>query len=555
MSYLLPKFLQKNNKLPWIIIFIGIALRFVRYLHNPSLWFDEAIIGVDIINRSLSELIHASPTYNVSLPYGFLILEKLAIQTFGNYEFVFRLFPLLSGVLSIFLFYEVAKRFIKPKAVSLALGIFVISDLLVHFSSELKPYSSDVTIALLIFLIASHIRSKSLKASYFILFGITGAILIWFSNPSVFVLAGVGMTLFISSIFKKDWLRCRGIVIVCLIWVISFAFYYFIFLQNLIGNESLQSVWELEGSFAPLPPTSLSDIKWFFTNFFQIFYLPVGFPRTGLAAFVFLVGCISIFPEKKERFFILLSPIFFALIASGFHKYVIYERSLLFFAPSVILFVAEGVEQIRDKIKNNTAIIIILVGLLLVHPLYMTGKRLINPPSRQEIKPFLNYIKDNWQEGDILYIYYKGEYQFEYYAKHYPEKSYNFNENEYIIGIAPESWYGIFNKQLSAGYSNKEKTDEELYNDFKASVKKDVDKLREYKRAWVLFSAPGQKGIAKFEFYFDFLDKIGKMSYSQVDFRTLRLEPGIHARAGIVAVYLYNLNTEAGFLNRLNIKG
>jgi hypothetical protein len=137
----------------------------------------------------------------------------------------------------------------------------------------------------------------------------------------------------------------------------------------------------------------------------------------------------------------------------------------------------------------------------------MTGKRLINPPSRQEIKPFLNYIKDNWQEGDILYIYYKGEYQFEYYAKHYPEKSYNFNENKYIIGIAPESWYGIYNKQLSACYSNKENKVEELYNDFKASVKKDVDKLREYKRA------------------------------------------------GIVAVYLYNLNTEAGYLNRLNIKG
>lgn len=41
-----------SNKLHWLIICIGIALRLTRYLHNPSLWFDESDIAADVIKWS-----------------------------------------------------------------------------------------------------------------------------------------------------------------------------------------------------------------------------------------------------------------------------------------------------------------------------------------------------------------------------------------------------------------------------------------------------------------------------------------------------------------------
>jgi len=132
-----------SPKSPWIIVGIGAILRVLQFLHNRSLTEGEAPLAMNIVHRSYSELIQALD-YIQPAPVGFSIIEKLFVEIFGNNEFALRLFPLIAGLVSLFLFLKLAKISISQKALPIALILFAVGDHLIYFSSEVKQYSSDV---------------------------------------------------------------------------------------------------------------------------------------------------------------------------------------------------------------------------------------------------------------------------------------------------------------------------------------------------------------------------------------------------------------------------
>lgn len=431
--------LYASKRLVWIIIGFGILLRFTQYLANRSLWLDEATVALDVVNLSFSEFLQPSLRYNCTTPLGFSILEKLAVQAFGRSEYVLRLFPLFSGMISLFLFYRVAKRSIKPKAVPIALGLFAISDPLIYYSSEVKAYSSDVAIALLLYSVTIYLQSKRLTTSRVALFGVLGAAAIWFSHSSVFVLAGVGASLSLFCLRRKEWARSGRLLIAYSLWASSFVTNYFIYLRNFSNSKSLVDFWS--SSFMPFPPLSFSDAKWFVSTFFRIFENPVGLYLPGIAALTFLVGCISILLENKRTFFIIALPILFTLLASGFHKYPFKGRLLLFIVPSLLLFIAEGAQQIRDRTRHNWAIIgIALIGLLFFQPLLSVSYHLIKPRTSvggyeivEEIRPVIGYVREHQQDGDILYLHPGAWAAFKYY-----QQRYGYEDSGYIVGVSSQ---------------------------------------------------------------------------------------------------------------------
>ena len=312
-----------------------------------------------------------------------------------------------------------------------------------------------------------------------ILFGLLGAIVIWFSHPSVFVLAGVGVSLALFWASRGDWSTIFSLCISYSIWTLSFLISYFVYLRNVANNEFLLNFWgaRIPGAFMPLPPVSISDIQWFTQNFFEIFRNPGGLPLVGIAALTFIVGCAVIFIEKKERFFILISPILLALLASGFQKYPFSGRLLLFTTPALFILIAAGANQIiSGKTKHYSIIVgVALIGLLFYNPLLSAGRHLIKPHVRAEIKLPLEHIKKHGRTGDVIYVYYGASTQIQYYSA-----SYGFSDDDYIMGVeARDNW---------ENYRN------------------DLDRLRKNKRVWILFSHTlgGEK-----DFFLNHLDSIG----------------------------------------------
>ncbi len=426
-----------SKRLPWMIIFLGVALRLAQYLANRSLWLDESYIALNIVQRSFSQLFGPLDYHQVA-PIGFLLIEKVAVQAFGNTEYALRLFPLLCGIVALFLFYKLAPSYLAPRAVTLGLGLFSIADPSIYYSSEVKQYSSDVTVALILYLIAiRYWEQEKPTFGHKAIFGIVGSIAIWFSQKG----------------------RSRG-------------------------------------SFMPFVPISFSEIAWFVNSFSEIFGIPIGLSST-VAALPFIVGCASVFHQRKEKFAILILPIFFTLLASGFDRYPFNGRLLLFIGPSVLIVIAEGLNQIRDKTLHAPIIWITVVALLFVPRVIDATYYLKEPRTKEEIRPAISYLKEHRRDKDVIYLYCMAYYSFKYY-----QNKYGFTDNDYIVGIwSRDNW----RKYIA-----------------------DLDKLRGHPRVWLVFSHVYRgNGVDEEKLYLYHLDSIGKKLDS---FNTVG-----------AAVYLYDL--------------
>ena|SRR5205823_3801628 len=98
---------------------------------NRSLWLDEFYIALNIVQRSFSQLLQPLD-FHQAAPIGFLLIEKAAVQPFGNTEYALRLFPLFSGIVALLFLYKLASWYLAPRATLIALGLFSIADPLIY---------------------------------------------------------------------------------------------------------------------------------------------------------------------------------------------------------------------------------------------------------------------------------------------------------------------------------------------------------------------------------------------------------------------------------------
>lgn len=489
--------LASSQSLSWVIISFGVLVRLVQYLSNRSLWNDEAALALNIVNKSYLELFKPLD-YEQGAPIGFLVVEKLAVQLFGNNEYSLRLFPLLSGIVSLLLFYELAKRCISREAIPIALTLFVGLDYLLYYSSEAKQYSTDVAIALLSCLLVMQVNRQKLGVIQILTYSLVGAIAVWFSHPAIFVLAGVGTSYCVAEVIgwkaKNSFDSClvdepvnrenlgnlsgridnpqvqRNIktFVIYATWILSFLALYFLSLKNLSNSQYLLDSWRAKAAF----PTSLFDINWAYEKFIKMFTNPLGFPKwlVSVALVAFITGCITIWLKNRKILLILTSPFWMTLLAGYLQKYPFRTRLVLFLAPFILLIISAGTDYLikkKTRFKFLSIAGYIILGLLLFSPITNATYRLINPYVKDEIKPVLSYVKHHRQPEDIVYIYQRTEYQFRYYAE-----KLGYRPSDYIMGIDD------LDLEDGKGMSAQE------WERYKA----DFDQLRGNKRVWIILS-------------------------------------------------------------------
>jgi len=458
--------------LPLTIIILGVLFRLAQYLFNRSLWVDEAAIALNIRERNFAQLFEPL-NYSQAAPVGFLALVKAATTLFGNNELALRLTPLVCGVTSLPLFYLVARRMVRPGAVTVALGLFALADSLIYYSSELKQYSGDVTVALLLYLavLLPLAKSDSLIPLKAFGAGIIGAVLIWFSHPAIFCLAGIGTVLLVRNVQARNWRQTGGLFVSFIPWLVSFGVFYVVSLQAATSNQGLLDFHEV--FFMPLPPFSPANLTWLATNFFFIFQNPGSIGLAGLGAVCFLVGVYSYYKSHTFYFWALILPVLFALVASGFHKYSFDGRLLLFLLPALYLLIAEGAAEVREVTRKTFPVIgVVLVVLLFALPVASAFEAVAVPRTKEEIRPALAYYQANRQAGDLLYVYYGAETSFKYY-----QGEMNLGQDCCV--------QGIFSREDWEGYA------------------RDLDKLKGKTRVWVVLSHLINNEETFFKYYLD----------------------------------------------------
>ncbi|MEO0164681.1 MAG: hypothetical protein ABIL39_00895 [candidate division WOR-3 bacterium] len=463
----------------YILISTGVFFRLAQYFYNRSLTEGEAPLALNIITRSYSELFKPLD-YVQAAPIGFLYIEKSLVNLLGNNEYALRLFPLITGILTIFLFYAILKLMGDSRLLIFALGLFILNDHLIYFSSEVKPYASDVFWGLLLVLITLRACQNGLKISILLSWGILGIIIHWFSFPSVFIFLGSGLVLLFCALQTRRHNVLIVILVMGLLGIISLLLNYALSLRHYLIHTELRAFWQ--ESFVPLPFT--------WKDFYRFFYLlgrilknPGGFSLYEIipTAFFFVVGAIYLFRKNKIYFGEFSLPLLITILASMGQLYPFEGRLLLFLVPALMIFVAQGISEVFVLIKENNRTIAVMFALLLyLYPVGLSFFHVFKPRAPEELRPVLEYLLENKREGDIVYLYYGSVNAFRYYQTRFPDLNIS-----YITGIeARHNWTQYYY---------------------------DIQRLHGSKRVWFVFShIATHLGVNEEKLFLTYLDLLGK---------------------------------------------
>ena len=488
------------RRFAWSVICLGILARLVPYLSDRSLWLDELYLALNITSRSLPQLIQPLD-HDQGAPIGFLVLQKLSTQILGNSEYSLRLIPLLSGMLSVLLFYHVANYFIGASGASTALLLFAFSPYLVYYSSEAKQYSTDVMVSLIVYYAVARLKPGYFDITGAVVLSLAGAIAIWMAHPSVFVLLAIAFAFTMGSVVERDWLSLRFMSVSFSIWFVSLVICYMVAIRDLSNNASLLAYWS--NRFMPFPPSSLADIRWLAVNFMFLFEQPVGL-SSGVAAFLFLSGAILLASSEKRKCLLLVSPILLTMGASGLHLYPFGERLALFMVPSILILIALGIYHIKERLGRGSAVVgSIVVGVLMYQPVLAVWSLVSGEPGLEQytdMRAVLRYVADQRLPGDLVYLSGPAQPGGRYYGRVYGVEDFR--------GTWSWDW------QVLAG---------------------DLEAARGSGRVWTVVSQTGQPaGREAEEALVSLLDRLGR----RVD--------SFHSRGA--AAYLYDLTASGGTL-------
>ncbi len=424
--------------LVWLLVVFGVGLRLSQYLQNRSLWLDEARIALYISTRSfagLLEPLEGIPGTRVqSAPLGFLVLEKLAVLALGSSEQALRLLPLVCGIVSLPLFVVVARRFLAPGAVPVAVLLFAVSNHLVLYASEVKQYAGDVLATLLVLAAVPGVARTTLtRPRAFALVALGGG-LVFFSVPVVFVLAGCGLAAAHAAWRRRDRTSLLRLTGVGAAWGVAFGAAYGLTMHHAAGSAMLRRYWA--HAFVPLPPTSLADIGRVCEAIAEVFDNPVGFVPPLVGAGLFAIGLASLVRTRSSQAASLALPLGLALVASGLHAYPFEGRLLLFCVPLILLVIAAGVERVYAGVAVVSTPLAAVVGVLLLFAVTMRAIAASGTPMRpEETRPLLEYVRARWQPDDVLIVPPQGRAGVQYYATRY-----GFTDADIVFVDSNERW-------------------------------------------------------------------------------------------------------------------
>jgi hypothetical protein len=382
------------NQLIWALVGLGAALRVARYAVDRSLWLDEATLALNIADRPFRHLF-GTLDFATGAPPGFLAVQKLAVTALGRSEYAFRLFPLVCGLASLPLFALLARRLLVPGAAILAMALFALSEPLVDWAAQNKPYSGDVTAALLITTAALALRATPTRGrgALFVAAAVVGMSL---SYPAVFVLGGAVVYLALDR-------RARPVRTVLAISLVLLAGAAGIAASH---TASLSRI-AVNGDYKM--PLGADTPHWLAGALSQFVRDPVELPRwvAIVAALLVLAGAVAFWRTNRHVLALLVLPGAAALVLAV-RLYPFGPRFLLYLTPAVIVLLAAGVPK---RLMAPAAV------LLLAFPVGTAIAKALDPPRIEDVRPLLGQLRASWQPGDRLYVDSTAQYAFRFYEE------------------------------------------------------------------------------------------------------------------------------------------
>ena len=396
-----------------LILLLLAAIVICQFLHDRSLWLDEAMLSLNIIERSFTGLLQPLDHSQVA-PILFLLIERSITRIFGNSEMALRLFPLICSILSLVLIYYTCRALTKNKYIALvACCLLGITPKFIYYASEVKQYATDLTVLLAIYL-AAFSENAFVQRHRLLLLSLTGTVAIFISNIAVIPLCTAGTWLLYKALRQR---KDRIAVFTALpLWAASFAVNYKLFIWHHPTAKQMKEYWR--ESFMPANPLGATGRHWIGSRIHQVFYelLP---GIAGLEAFTILLytgGLLYLLKARHYRLlYLCVTPIALHLLLSALKMYPFDLRLILYQLPLYIIVLAGGLYGLAKCVTRTPAYALTLSGLCIAAFSLKLFRQL--PMNNEEIRPVIAIMNRYVRPGESTYIYYGGKHAFNYYKE------------------------------------------------------------------------------------------------------------------------------------------
>jgi len=350
-----------------IILIIAILLRLPNL--NESIWLDE-LWSTHVMLRSVYSLGYLA-LYDPHPPF-YYIFMFLWISLFGDSELSIRIPPLIFGILSIFLTYCLALKFIGKKGAILTSFLLCVSPVHIWYSDEARPYSE--TLFFLLLAIFSYYKLRESKSNliwYLVYFGSLFSAVFSHFYVSVY-LAIISMTcLYKINKIKRRVLILNILILVCLLAYLGLKS---MFGRIIEGQGHLRSftffeLWMLFFNWF-LFGNSLWNINPYRNDLNVILQKPLMFFTQLIFLVFFINGLIQIFKESKSReeldsldliLYVFSLPLFLLCLNFIGLENTYIERSLFIVLPFFYIILVRGITGFKSKSKSFACIIFTIV--------------------------------------------------------------------------------------------------------------------------------------------------------------------------------------------------
>ena len=401
----------------FIILIFGFLLRIYGFNTNGywgdewySLFFSNPNNTFTEFKFNLSPKGSGLPTYE-NTPWLFYFILKYFFLIFGYYAEIGRIFVLLFAVGSIYLFFNIIKRYSKNKKIILSLLILLASNpFLVLESQETRVQSLVLFFGLLNFneflKLIEHVNLKN---------GITFVTSMFFSlsfSPVTLVLL-VAYTLYVLVNFNKKKIIYNFIKIFTISILIYILFNYE-YLSNVFFAKQFQEI----------------NLKFFFSFFFSSFFGTKIFG--GLVLLLIIISTIInfnqiIYDKKILLIYLIISTTYLLLIIKSINSNLLVPRYIIFIVPLILIIVIKNIENLIliKKKSHKFFFIYAIIFFSITTTFYKINNRPIPKPptndlitiiSRSQVKIissedllFGNYLKTHYlfKKNNLKFLNYE----------------------------------------------------------------------------------------------------------------------------------------------------
>ncbi|HMD53523.1 MAG TPA: glycosyltransferase family 39 protein, partial [Phycisphaerae bacterium] len=274
---------------------------------------------------------------------------------------VLRLFPLIVGISAVFLTWPIARSFAGKRSALLATALVACALQTVRYSTDFKPYSTDLLTALCLIGLGLWAIRKPNDWRPLAALALISIPAVALSYPSIFVLGSVGLSLLPQMIFKAGW---RQRLIYCGFGLLSAATFGIIFYTVIRGQRNATSASMDQYWQQGFPPHNIGILWWLIkAHFTNMMSYPLG-GNKGVAFIITplcLVGVLRLaFKRRFAALALLTGPFVLTFAAAVFRAYPYgYEgRVEQHLVPSIAMLWGFGVVTlIAILIKKSRSLI------------------------------------------------------------------------------------------------------------------------------------------------------------------------------------------------------